>query len=87
MRPIGREGGDGSAQRGRSLISTIALFFSVLIFVSVRYIKPAVERLAWRVVSTRRERVYAGCEAVSRQRDVLQLVGRVRLRLSGWVHR
>jgi len=26
MRPIGREGGDGSAQSGRSLISTTALF-------------------------------------------------------------
>ena len=27
MRPIGREGGDGSAQRGRSMISTIALLY------------------------------------------------------------
>jgi len=27
MRPIGREGGGGIAQRGRSLISTIALRF------------------------------------------------------------
>jgi len=28
MRPIGREGGDGSAQRGRSLISTIVFLWS-----------------------------------------------------------
>ena len=28
MRPIGREGGDGSAQHGRSMISTIALLWS-----------------------------------------------------------
>jgi len=30
MRPISQEGGDGSAQRGRSVISTIALFSYVI---------------------------------------------------------
>jgi len=37
MRPIGREGGGGIAQRGRSLISTIALLFVVVVHVLISH--------------------------------------------------
>jgi len=35
MRPIDREGGGGIAQRGRSLISTIALFFILFYLLTI----------------------------------------------------
>ena len=36
MRPIGREGGDGSAQRERTVISTIALLFMFACLLSLK---------------------------------------------------
>jgi len=49
MRPIDRKGGDGCAQRGRSLISTTALFILMLLYDSSNVVVSGVTVNFWTV--------------------------------------